>query len=227
MSSGYHGGNYLYRRRTVRYQTVTIICTNWQFLLFAVTVTLQVCHGSPVDFTHNGPVMRKTFPRHEAIMWYLTNWGRLTYICVSKLTIIASDNGLSPGRRQPIIWTNAGILLIQISGTNLRETSSEIRTLSFKKMRLKVSSGKWRPFCLGFNMLLRLTWLPRARYRCRIPTYGIPRWRHNRPTCRHRRYPTRHCTESLHVQHPLRPVCHRPSGLKITQIRFKFKYFSR
>ena len=29
----------------------------------------------------------------------------------------------------------------------------EIPTLSFKKMRLKVSSAKWRPFCLGLNVL--------------------------------------------------------------------------
>ena len=29
--------------------------------------------------------------------------------CVSKLIIISSDNSLSPGRRQAIIWTNAGI----------------------------------------------------------------------------------------------------------------------
>ena len=28
------------------------------------------------------------------------------------LTIIRSDNGLSPSRHQAIIWTNAGILLI-------------------------------------------------------------------------------------------------------------------
>ena len=33
----------------------------------------------------------------------LTYWGRVTYICVSKLTIIGSDNGWSPGRRQAII----------------------------------------------------------------------------------------------------------------------------
>ena len=33
----------------------------------------------------------------------LTHWGRVTHICVSKLTIIGSDNGLSPGRRQAII----------------------------------------------------------------------------------------------------------------------------
>ena len=42
----------------------------------------------------------------------LTHWGRVTHICVNILTIIGSDNGLSPGRRQAIIWTNAGILLI-------------------------------------------------------------------------------------------------------------------
>ena len=38
--------------------------------------------------------------------------GRMTHICVSTQTIIGSDNGLSPDRRQAIIWTNAGILLI-------------------------------------------------------------------------------------------------------------------
>ena len=30
------------------------------------------------------------------------------YICISKLTIIGSDNSLSPGQHQAIIWTNAG-----------------------------------------------------------------------------------------------------------------------
>ena len=30
-----------------------------------------------------------------------------------KLTNIGSDNGLAPGRRQAIIWTNAGILLFE------------------------------------------------------------------------------------------------------------------
>ena len=33
---------------------------------------------------------------------HLTHWGRVAHICVSKLTIIGSDNGLSPGRRQAI-----------------------------------------------------------------------------------------------------------------------------
>ena len=51
----------------------------------------------------------------------LTHWGRVTHICVSKLTIIGSDNGLAPGRRQAIILTNAGIILIEPLGTNFSE----------------------------------------------------------------------------------------------------------
>ena len=83
----------------------------------------------------------------------LTHWGRVTHICVSKLTIIGSDNGLAPGRRQTIIWTNDGILLIGPLGTNFTEILIKILEFSFKKMRLKLSSAKWRPFCLGLNVL--------------------------------------------------------------------------
>ena len=86
----------------------------------------------------------------------------MTHICVSKLTIFGSDNGLSPGRRQAIIWTNDGILLIRPLGTNFSEILSEIHTFSFKKMQLKTLSAKWRPFCLVFNVLI---------YRYLISTY--------------------------------------------------------
>ena len=83
----------------------------------------------------------------------LTHWGRVTHICVSKIIIIASDNGLSPGRRQAIIWTNARILLIEHLGTNFGEIVIEIHIFSFKKMHLKMSSAKWRLFGLGLNEL--------------------------------------------------------------------------
>ena len=82
----------------------------------------------------------------------LTHWGWVTHICVSKLTTIGSDNGLSPGRRQAIIWSNAEILLHWTLGTNFSEILSEIDTFSFKQMRLKMSSGKWRPYCLKTKM---------------------------------------------------------------------------
>ena len=79
----------------------------------------------------------------------------MTHICVGNLTIIGSDNGLSPGGRQAIIWTNAGMISIGALGTNFSEILAEIITFSFKKMYLKVSSAKWRPFCLGFNVLIQ------------------------------------------------------------------------
>ena len=74
----------------------------------------------------------------------------MTHICVGKSTIIGSDNGLPPDRRQAIIGTNAGILLIGPLG---REILTGIQTFSFKKMHLKMSSAQWRPFCLGLNEL--------------------------------------------------------------------------
>ena len=85
-----------------------------------------------------------------------THWGRVTHICVGKLTIIGSDNGLSPGRRQAIIWTSAGILLIEPLGTNFSEILIGIQIFSFTKMRLKMSSAKWRPLCLGLNVLINI-----------------------------------------------------------------------
>ena len=77
----------------------------------------------------------------------------MTHICVSKLTSIASDNGLSPGRRQAIIWNNAGILLIGPLGTNFGEILIETQIFALKKIRLKKSSAICQPFCLGLNVL--------------------------------------------------------------------------
>ena len=82
---------------------------------------------------------------------HLTHWGRVTHICSSELTSIGSDNRLSPGRRQAIIWTSAGIFLFGPLGTNFSEILIEIHTFLFKKMHLKMSSGKCRPFCLGLS----------------------------------------------------------------------------
>ena len=57
----------------------------------------------------------------------------MTHICVSNSIIIGSDNGLSPGRRQAIIWTNAGILSIGPLGTNFNEISIDIHTFHSRK----------------------------------------------------------------------------------------------
>ena len=71
----------------------------------------------------------------------LTHWGLVTHICIGTNTNIGSDNGLSPGRRQAIIWTNARLLLIEPLGTNFSEILIKIHTFSFKKMHLKMSGN--------------------------------------------------------------------------------------
>ena len=111
---------------------------------------IHLCRTNPMQFTIDS-VCVMTLP------WIvpLTHWGRVTHICICKLTIIGSDNGLLPGQRRAIIWTNAGLLLIGPLGTNFSKILIEILTFSYKEMRLKVSSAKRRPFCLGLNVLNR------------------------------------------------------------------------
>ena len=118
----------------------------------------MICQEWLVSHEKNGmsvsSTWQNTYSTWDAMELYaLTHWGRVTHICVGNLTIIGSDNGLSPGRRQAIIWTNAGILLIGHWGTNFSEILIGIQTFSFKKMHLKMSSAKWRPFCPGPNVL--------------------------------------------------------------------------
>ena len=90
----------------------------------------------PCYFDHCSPV------RHgRCVVGGLTHWGRVTHICISKLTMIGSDNGLSPGRRQAIIWTNAWVLLIRTLETKFSEILSEVKIFysrkSIWKCRLK------------------------------------------------------------------------------------------
>ena len=83
----------------------------------------------------------------------------MTHICVCKLSTIGSNNGLSLGRRQAVIWNNAAILLIRPLGTNFSEILIGIQTFSFKKIHLKMSSAKWRPFCLCLNVFMTVRYL--------------------------------------------------------------------
>ena len=96
------------------------------------------------------------------------------------LTIIASDYGLSPVRPQAIIWTNAGILLIGPLRTNFNEILIGIQILSFKKMHLKTSSGKWWPFCLSLNVLTLQVFLitlgPSGWYQQDVELKVFPIW---------------------------------------------------
>ena len=128
------------------------------FIRLNLEVKISVKEATHMGFyhkvSHNAvETYRVLFDSFKSDSFQLTHWGRVTHICVVKLTIIGSDNGLSPGRRQVIILTNAGILLIGPLGTNFSEMLSEIQTSSLKKTRLKLSSAKCCPFRLGLNVL--------------------------------------------------------------------------
>ena len=135
-----------------------------------------LCVGNspgPVNSPHKGPVTRKMFPFDDVII-FLKNkttkaavvilhhlftgishhqltrlpgpcaeYTRRSVNCVS----IASDNGLSPVRRQAITWIIAHLLSIGPLGGNFSEIRSKIQNFSFKKMHLKMSSAKCRSFC--------------------------------------------------------------------------------
>ena len=66
---------------------------------YQVSAHMNVHHGSAAVYLHQ-------------LQWsnLLTHWGRVTHLCVSDLTIIGSDHGLSPSRSQSIIRTNANIV---------------------------------------------------------------------------------------------------------------------
>ena len=122
------------------------VLLSWFTLLFGDLITL---FKMAVRISHN-----------FAALLLVSHWGRVTHMCVGKLTIMGSDNGLSPERHQAIIWTNAGILLIGHLGINCSGILIEIQTFSLKKIRLTMSSVKCCSFCLGLNVLTpwRETW---------------------------------------------------------------------
>ena len=85
---------------------------------------------------------------------YSTHRGRVTHICIGSLAIIGSDNGLSPGWHQAIIWINAGILLIQTLETNIREILIQIHKISFKKRHGFTSVQGWMAFLVQWSASL-------------------------------------------------------------------------
>ena len=104
------------------------------------------------------------------------------HICIRKLVIIGSDNALSHGWCQAIIWANGEILLIGPLGTNVSKIWIRIHTFWFKKMHLKISSSKWCPRCL-------------SRKNTGSIKYGTQTWSS---------YPLRDNSQDLHCGNPSR-----------------------
>ena len=86
----------------------------------------------------------------RAIM--VTHWGRVMHIYVSKISIIHSDNGLSPAGRHANIYPSAGILLIKALGINISGILIEINIFPLKKCirKLRLQNGVY--FVSAWNL---------------------------------------------------------------------------
>ena len=93
-----------------------------------------------------------------AVVIALTHWGRVTHICVSNVTIIGSDNGLSPDWCQAIIWTSdgnivdwtLGILRNKLQWNLKRNPYIFIQENAFESVVWKMSAILSRPQCVKF-----------------------------------------------------------------------------
>ena len=111
----------------------------------------------------------------------------MTHICFGKLKIIASDNGLSPGRRLTIIWTNAGILLIEPLGTKFnRNWNIFIQENGFGNVVWKMLVILSRPQCVDMKHEWKLlatigslevcAWFCWTFLRCGYIHYDVIKW---------------------------------------------------
>ena len=85
----------------------------------------------------------------------LTHWGRVTHICVGNSPIIGSDNGLSPDRRQAIIWTNAGnpVKFNQKYNVYIQENA-------FERVVWKTAAILSQPQCVNSSPLDKMAAIP-------------------------------------------------------------------
>ena len=70
-------------------------------------------------------------------------WNNGHEVGIANLTIIGSDNGLAPCRRQAVIWTNHGISSTGPSGTNLSDTKK------CENVVWKIAAILSRPWCVN------------------------------------------------------------------------------
>ena len=106
------------------------------------------------------------------------------YVCVGDFTIIGWINGLSPGRRQAIIWTNAGILLIGPIGTNFDEIFFEIQVFlqenEFENVLCDMVAILSRPSCVKLVLQEYFSFSTR-RFNYKHYHYWNTCWQHINP----------------------------------------------
>ena len=68
------------------------------------------------------------------------------------------DNGLSPARRQAIIWTNAGIIVNSTLGKKLHLSCNQNTVICCEEIAFE-NVCKMAAICLSFNVLDNISWI--------------------------------------------------------------------
>ena len=138
-------------------QAISWHSDDYKFSMWSKFIRLMVI-GSLVQQTSlrmatDISITSQAIPQH--FEWELIHWGRVIHILINKLTIIGLDNGLLPGQRQAIFWTNAGVLLIGSLETNLNqnlytnswhfpESKFVYKWLTFSRRHFQIHFIEWK-----------------------------------------------------------------------------------
>ena len=138
----------------IRVQAVANILFKWWHFNFCEREQIQKYHPC---FVSIAPAEAK---QYQAVSLHTGTYVG-TVICVSRLTIIGLDNGLSPGRRQTIITTNDGNIINWALGNKLQWNRNQnlyifIIENAFENVVLSTPQcGMRHQHLMGWNVLFR------------------------------------------------------------------------
>ena len=124
-----------------------MVCLFVLLHLFNIPQTVKIVNSLP----HTYPKPQLNHKRFQ--MLCLTYWGHVTHVCISKLGHHWFRWWLLPLQHQTINKTNAGLLVIQPSGTHFSAILMKYEYFPFKQMCLQMISVKYPPFCLSLHVL--------------------------------------------------------------------------
>ena len=130
----------------------------WEWIFIPVFVGITWCkllnasnhETAVIQIINNYCIhLKNAVPRPSFTAWKLIQWGRDTHICVGNHWLRKWLVALSTPKHYLNQWWNI------VYWTINNNISIEIHTFSITNMHLKSSSAKWRPLCLGLNVLRR------------------------------------------------------------------------
>ena len=86
-------------------------------------------------------------------LWVLTHWGLVMHICHQPRPSLVQIMACRLFGAKPLSKPMLGYCELNSLRTNFSEILIKIQNFSLRKIHLKISSVKWRPYCLGLNVL--------------------------------------------------------------------------